>query len=377
MKNIPIWDDQQWQALPRLERNLETDVCVIGLGGSGLSCIQELLKLGQKVVGIDAGMLAGAAAGRNGGFVMAGMAAFYHEAVLALGRERAKAIYQLSLEQVDAILQEAPEVSRQPGSLRIAFSEEELADCQQEAEALRADGFVVEDYQGPEGKGLLFPAGSVFNPLKRCRLLAAKVLEQGAKLFEYSPAIEVEANLVRTEMAEISCKHIIVAVDGRLELLLPELQGHVRTARLQMLATEPTTELYLPRPVYLRYGYEYYQQLATGSIALGGFRDKAEESEWTSASEPSEGIQQRLTVFLREHLGLRAAISHRWAASVSYSKGVLPYFGEARAGVWAIGGYSGTGNVIGAICGRGIAQKLVRGSSSIADVFMQDAFALN
>ncbi|MCA9838356.1 MAG: FAD-binding oxidoreductase [Trueperaceae bacterium] len=372
MKNTPIWETGEWQGLPGLTKNLETDVCVVGLGGSGLSCIHRLVELGQQVIGLDAGMVAGGAAGRNGGFVMAGLAAFYHDAVAELGRERASAIYQASLEQTERILTEAPEVSQQPGSLRIALSPDELEDCSLEAEALRTDGFEVEDYHGPEGQGLLFLKGSVFNPLTRCRTLARRATDKGARLFENSPVVEVAAHKVTTEQAEIYCKHVIVAVDGRLELLLPELTGKVRTARLQMLGTEPTTEVQVPRPVYLRYGYEYYQQLPGGSIALGGFRDKAKESEWTKNNEPSEFIQEQLTAFLRNHIGVTAPISHRWAASVSYSEGVLPYFGEARPGVWAMGGYSGTGNVIGALCGIGAAEKLIKGSSSIADLFLQD-----
>ncbi len=377
MENTPLWDDGRWQALPSLRENVEADVCVIGLGGSGLSAIHRALELKQRVIGLDAGMVAGGAAGRNGGFVMAGLAAFYHDAVADLGRERASAIYQLSLEQTDKILLEAPEVSRQPGSLRIALSDDELEDCRLEAEALRLDGFAVEDYKGPEGQGLLFPKGSVFNPLIRCRTLALSALEKGAQLFENSCVIDVKANHVHTDHAQISAKYIIVAVDGRLELLLPELTGQVRTARLQMLGTEPTTEVSVPRPVYLRYGYEYYQQLASGSITLGGFRDKAKETEWTKDIAPTEFIQNHLTSFLRNHIGVQAPISHRWAASVSYSKGVLPYFGEARPGVWAIGGYSGTGNVIGALCGLGVVEKAVKGSSSIADLFMAAPSGLN
>ena len=78
---------------------------------------------------------------------------------------------------------------------------------------------------------------------------------------------------------------VIVAVDGRLESLVPELAGTVRTARLQMLATAPTREIDIPCPVYARYGFDYYQQLPDGSVALGGGRDKAFDEEWTTANE--------------------------------------------------------------------------------------------
>lgn len=373
--NIPVWDDHNWQALNKLENSIATDICVIGLGGSGLSCIHELLNLNQKVVGVDAGMVAGGAAGRNGGFLLAGLAIFYHDVVKEIGRDKAKAIYELTLKEIDSIAASLPDIVRQVGSLRIAISDDAYKDCIEQYSALKNDGLPVELYQGKEGRGLLFPTDAAFNPLARCRHLALAAIEKGASLYEHSPVLEIEPHVVRTAKGEIKCKQVIVAVDGRLELLLPQVKSPevkypVRTTRLQMLATAPTQEITVPKPVYLRWGYEYYQQLPDGRIALGGFRDAAPEEEWTTNTEPSEKIQNKLTDFLRNHIGVQAEVTHRWAASVSYKEDGLPYFGEVMPNVWAIGAYSGTGNVIGAVCGRGVAQKAVTGTSDIANLFV-------
>jgi glycine/D-amino acid oxidase-like deaminating enzyme len=140
-----------------------------------------------------------------------------------------------------------------------------------------------------------------------------------------------------------------------------------------MLATTPTDEVRLPRPVYARWGYEYWQQLADGRIALGGFRDFGGEREWTEEWEPSETVQARLEGFLRERIGVRAPVTHRWAASVGYTPSGLPVLEEVRPGVWAAGGYSGTGNVIGALCGRAMAQIAMTGSSPLAGTLREPA----
>ncbi|MBV9773967.1 MAG: FAD-binding oxidoreductase, partial [Gemmatimonadetes bacterium] len=71
-------------------------------------------------------------------------------------------------------------------------------------------------------------------------------------------------------------------------------------------------------------------------------------------------------------IGVRAPITHRWAASVGYTADGLPVLEEVRPGVWAIGGYSGTGNVIGAICGRAAAQLAACGRSELAEAFTSD-----
>jgi gamma-glutamylputrescine oxidase len=361
--NSPVWDDGAWQPLAPQDSDLSTDVCVIGLGGSGLTAVNELLAIGRSVVGIDAADVAAGAAGRNGGFLLGGTADFHHDAVAAIGHDRAIEIHRLTLEEIARIAGQAPGAVRYPGSLRIAESDEEFADCARQREAMRADGIAVEDYEGPFGRGLFFPGDASFNPLARCRALALGNIAGGAKLFSRTRAVSFSGSEVVTDRGRIRCEQVIVAVDGRLESLVPELAGTVRTARLQMLATAPTHEIAIPCPVYARYGFDYYQQTTEGSVALGGGRDKSVESEWTSENEPSEFIQQYLEGILREKLRVAAPITHRWAANVSYTFNGLPVLAEVRPDVWAIGGYSGTGNAIGALCGRAAA-RLASGSTT-------------
>ena len=133
-----------------------------------------------------------------------------------------------------------------------------------------------------------------------------------------------------------------------------------------MLATAPTTERAIPCPMYYREGYEYWQQLPDGSIALGGFRDRAGESEWSVDAVPTTAVQTMLEQFLRTHLGVHAPIAHRWAACAGYSKTGLPVLAEVRTGVWALGAYSGTGNVIGALCGRAVVAWALDGDPALA-----------
>jgi gamma-glutamylputrescine oxidase len=364
--NTPVWDDGAWTPLPRLAGDARAEVCVVGLGGSGLACVGELLRRGVSVVGIDAGTVASGAAGRNGGFLLAGAYDFYHNAVAKHGRERARRIYRTTMEEIRRMTAETPEAVRITGSLRVADTAEEADDCRAQLAAMRADGLPVEGYDGPEGQGLLMPTDGAFNPLLRCRILARRAMDAGARLYEHAPALDVRPGEVRTPAGTVRCDRVIVMVDGRLERILPELRGRVRTARLQMLATAPTDEVRVPRPVYARWGYEYWQQLPDGHIALGGFRDQGGEGEWTEDARPGDEVQARLERFLRDRIGVRAPVTHRWAASVGYTPSGLPVLEEVRAGVWAAGGYSGTGNVIGALCGRAAAEMATEGASPLA-----------
>ena len=360
--NVPVWAEREGARrgarFPRLTTTIDADVCVIGLGGSGLACIAELLASGvtpARVVGLDASVVGGGAAGRNGGFLLAGTADFYHDAVAQFGHDRARRLYALTVAEIERMAAETPAAIRRTGSLRIASSDEELVDCERHLAALCGDGFPGERYEGPEGRGLLVPTDCAFDPLRRCTTLACRGADAGALLFEQSPALTIEAREVRTAEGRVRCDRVVIAVDGRLADVVPAIAPRIRPVRLQMLATAPTDEIRLPRPVYARWGFDYWQQLEDGRVVLGGFRDMAGDDEWTDASTPSDTVQQMLESFLRERLGVSAPITHRWAATVSYSESGLPVFEEVAPGVIATGAYSGTGNVMGALCGRAAA----------------------
>jgi glycine/D-amino acid oxidase-like deaminating enzyme len=268
--------------------------------------------------------------------------------VAALGRERAAAVYQLTLAEIEGV-----PTARPVGSVRVGDSAEELADCEAMLAALRADGFEAEWYEGPEGSGVLMPGDGAFDPLARCRVAAEAVSRAGGvRLFEHSPAVEVGAGRVVTAGGEVACGAVVVAVDGGLERVLPELAGRVRTARLQMLATAPVGRSVAPRPVYARWGYDYWHQRPDGVVALGGCRDRFVEDEWTVVAEPTEPVQRCLDRLLRERVGVDAAVTHRWAGCAGFTVDRMPVCEEVRPGVVACGGYCGTGNVLGVLCGR-------------------------
>jgi gamma-glutamylputrescine oxidase len=284
--------------------------------------------------------------------------------VSIVGRARARELYQVTIDEIARMATEMPDIVRRVGSLRIAMSDDELVNCDEQFAMMRRDDLPVERYEGPEGKGLLIPTDAVFNPLTRCRRLAESCLQRGAHLFEHSEVLELGTSIVRTAQGIVRCKHIIAAVDGKLDLLFPALSPRVRTARLQMLATAPTTEVHFERAAYARWGYEYWQQLPDGRVVLGGFRDHAVEQEWTHSVATTQSIQDKLTRFLRDYLHIHAPVEHRWAASVGYTVNGLPIIEEVQSNVWALGGYNGTGNVVGALCGRAVAEQVMATNAS-------------
>ena len=99
-----------------------------------------------------------------------------------------------------------------------------------------------------------------------------------------------------------------------------------------MLATAPVAPGTVPRPVYDNWGYDYWQQLPDGRVALGGGRDRFGDGEWGRPAEPDARIQAWLDRLLRERAGVEAPVTHRWAGVIAYTEDRLPVLEEVRPG---------------------------------------------
>lgn len=264
-------------------------------------------------------------------------------------------MYSATVVERERILSRFPSIARRCGYLRLAHDEDEERDCRAHLGALRESRFPVEWYDGPLGRGLLVVDDAAIDPLARCRLEAARVMSAGANLYEQSPAVRLTNGVVETPNGVVRCRLTVVAVDGALASVLPELAGRVRPNRLQMLASGPHPPGLLPHAIGMRWGWDYAQQLPDGTIAFGGCRDVGGSAERTADTEVTAPVQEALERRFTEVLGAAPSVTHRWAATAGYTDDGLPVLEQVRPGVWATGGYSGTGNLFGAACGRAVA----------------------
>lgn len=329
---------------------------MVGLGGSGLACIDRLLRERVSVIGVDAGRVGGAAAGRNGGLLRAGTSLFYHKAAEAYGLDRAARMYSGTIVERERLVHRFPSIARRIGYLRLAHDPEDEADCRRHFAFLREATFPVRWYDGPLGSGVQVIDDAVIDPLTRCRLEAEAVATSGAHLFEHSNVEAMEEGRVQTTDGVVRCRVVIVAVDGALATILPELRGRVWPMRLQMLASRPHPPGLLPHAISSRGGWEYAQQLPDGTIAFGGCRDVGGDAERTTDVTVTDPVQRALEQRFREVIGVEPQVTHRWAATAGYTDNGLPVLEQVRPGIWATGGYCGTGNLFGAACGRAIAR---------------------
>ena len=389
----PLWLGGSYQPRPPLSGRVQADVCVIGGGVGGLSCARRLAGHGLRTVLLEARTVAGGASGRNGGFLLAAAAAFHVDARQRYGRDAARRLYARTLEAQAEVFALAATLGtgdavRRVGCLRLATSEAEERHVRRHVDALREDGFPAALVEMDDLPALLHRLGRVacltphdcaLHPARWVRALARAAERAGAEIFEGS-AVEVPVPApgegdVRTATGRVRARHVVVATDGALALLVPDYADRVRSRRLHMVATAPLPERVLDTLVYARWGLEYFQQLPDRRLVLGGLSDVDGEASYTAAEEGSPEIWARLGDYLRDALGLAAArVTHRWVGVVGYGDDGRPYVGPVpgRNGLHVLGGYSGTGNLVGYIAGTAVADRIATGRSDDLGLFAAD-----
>jgi gamma-glutamylputrescine oxidase len=357
----PYWLAQPLPLVPTRMTSGPVDVVVVGGGVTGCSCALTLAERGLRVRLLEAAEVAGGASGRNGGFALRGGAPAYDEARARLGVDQARGLWQLTELALDRIEALAGDAFRRTGSLRLAIDEAELAAFRREYDALRRDGFEAEwadrlaaPLDGLFVGGLVHPVDGALDPARWVRRLAARAVAAGAEVAEGHP-------VAADGLDDLDCRAVVVATDGSIAVLLPELAPFVPAVRGQVLVTEPVAELVYGRPHYARGGYDYWQQLPDGRLVLGGRRDTSLAAERTSADETTPFIQDQLDAFAAQLLGGPVAVTHRWSGCWGETPDLLPLAGRVpgRDHVWVAGGYSGHGNVLGLACGDLVARAIL------------------
>src|SRR3954454_23286871 len=197
----PLWLDRPYEPRPPLEGGADVDVCVIGGGIGGLSCARALAARGLDVLVLEGATVAGGASGRNGGFLLAGAAAFHVDARERYGRAAAKRLYAHTLraqEELYALAEElgAGEAVRRVGCLRLAASDEEALHVLRHIDALHEDGFPAARVEGDDLPPVLRRIGRLgcftahdgaLQPAVWVRALARAAEAAGAQICEGSP----------------------------------------------------------------------------------------------------------------------------------------------------------------------------------------------
>lgn len=365
------------------------DVAVIGGGLLGAATSYWLARAGVPVVLLERTALAAGATGRNGGFVRAGLAESYPDALAHLGQETAQAVMEITYENRTLLRQVLQEEDiacdyREPGALKVALTEAQAEQQRREAEALRTAGFpaqwleraqVQDMVQTPLGAEILggrfLPEQGLVHSARLVHGLVAAAVQHDARVYQtdvYEVARDGPQVRLRTSQGDLSAHTVVVAVNAWTSKLLPDLTQVIMPVLEQMLAYEPMAPIFpVALSVKIHEG-EYMQQAPTGTILIGGCGQVAPNAGmWVWESVPTAVVQEAIEQVLPRlfpALASQLHVTQRWAGILGCTTDRQPIVDNAPTlpGVMFVGGFTGHGMPFGMRFGQLLATAVTSGS---------------
>lgn len=362
--SVPLWLDPAPAPRPSLAEDASVDVLVVGLGMTGASAAWHAASRGLSTLALDAGVAAGAASGRNAGYLLAGPEAYYASTVAAYGRERARDVWDLNRANRDDVVRLAERLPidcayRRTGSVMAAVSKDEAATLVASHDLLREDGHEVLllDGRATDARlagrgfvaGLLTPADGCLHPAAFVRGLADAAERAGARLHERTPVTSLARDgdrwVARTARGTVRARTVVAGLNAYAPELLEFARERVFPVRGQVLATAPVADA-PPLPVYADHGYLYVRSFGDRVVA-GGMRPLARSTEVGTDDIVNAAVQAAVEAAVARHWpqAAGAEVTHRWSGIMGFSRDGLPWIGAVPGspGLLAAFGYTGHG----------------------------------
>jgi glycine/D-amino acid oxidase-like deaminating enzyme len=217
---------------PRLRRDLQTDVVVIGGGLTGITAAYLLRRAGRRVVLLERGRLATTDTGHTTAHLTCALDTPITELVARFGEDHARAAWDAglaALAQIDACVRDERidcDFAWVPGYLHAAprtmASADEVSHLRREAETAAALGFdatFIDRLPLMEQPGVLIRDQARFHPRRYlAALVAAITADEGGAVFEHTAAEEVQSTplAVRAGAHQVRCDYVVIATHNPL-----------------------------------------------------------------------------------------------------------------------------------------------------------------
>jgi glycine/D-amino acid oxidase-like deaminating enzyme len=374
------WYEATMAASPargKLTVDLDVDVCVVGAGLAGLTAAREIVRRGWSVVVLEARRIAWNASGRNTGFVLPGYGADPLTIIERVGLDQAKALWALSeagFEYVRTASRDMPGVDLAEGGWLNVSKIDDEADGAKFAEFLARDfGAAVEFWPAERVRAVLksplyfgavhYPKAFSIHTLNYALGLAAAAEAAGARIFEESPAIEIDPAGVRkrivTPNARVRAAHVVLAGNVHVGRVMPKISHTLLPISTYVITTAKLGER-------LREVIGYPGAVSDTELADNHYRVVGgDRLMWSGRSTAWRGNPRR---YIRPLVAdIRRAypqlgdfeVDYAWTGVLGNTVHRMPQIGEVAPGFWLLSGFGGHGLNTTAMGGELIARAIV------------------
>lgn len=357
--------------------DLDVDVCVIGGGVAGLTVAREIARRGWSVAVLEAERIPWCALDRSAGIVAPGFAESIERIVDRVGLRHAKELWALasdSLSHVRRTAHELPGVRPMSGHLAVTRSADE-GRLRARAAFLK-DEFSTEVDFWSTGKlraalsstrywqALHFPNAFHLNPLAYVHALAAAAEQAGARIFEYTHALHIDAEGVRkrvdTASARVRAGRIVLTGARQIGQLLPQLDDTILTLETHSVVTAPLGERLSAAMPFQGSVAELDGDAAFHPIT-------GDRLVWSGRITTRDFAPERMGEGLRGDINRAfpqlgaVEIAHAWSAPAGYAVHRMPQIGELKPGLWLANAFGRQGLNTSTMAGLLIASAIADG----------------
>lgn len=373
---------------PALKGSVNTDVCIIGAGYSGLSAGLHLTEKGYKVTVIEGARVGWGASGRNGGQIINGLNASLGTIEKRYGSEVGAFVGKILQEGNQIIRQKVEKYDIQcdlkEGNVFTAFNAKQMRELEDKQTLWRKHGMddhemldkqAIRKHVGSDAYlgGMLDKSGAHMHPLNLCLGEAAAIEKNGGVIYEMSPVVSVnhesESPVVRTAEGEVHCKTLIICGNAYLGKVVAPLTARVMPVSTQIIATEPLGEEkahdLIPSDAAIedsRYVLDYFRLSADKRLLFGG----GTVYGGTDPADVVAKLRPNMEKIFPQMKGVK--VDYAWSGNFALSFSRVPQMGKLGPNTYFAHGYSGHGVTGSHLFGR-ILSEAVDGDNSRFDVF--------
>ncbi|MBD3765513.1 MAG: FAD-binding oxidoreductase [Rhodobacterales bacterium] len=365
---------------------VRADVAILGAGFTGLSAALHLAQRGYRVVVVEAHRAGWGASGRNGGQVGSGQRLEQDQLEAMAGHGAARALWDMGQDAktlVRRLIEDhAMPVTFHPGIAHACWHDPEVTHARHMAEKLARDyGYDQIEPLDRAGIGRLigsrvFAGGDIdrgaghIHPLNFALGLARAAAAAGAVIHEGSEVTHIDPGqpaTLHTAQGSLTAEHVILAANGYLGGLMPDIAARVMPINNFIVATEPLgarAARVLAENVAVadtKFVVNYWRLSDDGRLLFGG----GESYGWRFPRDIVATVRKPMLQIYPQLADVR--IDHAWGGTLAISLTRMPCFRRVTGNILSASGYSGHGVALATLAGQMLAET-VAGTAERFDV---------
>lgn len=355
---------------PAVDRDLETDVVVVGAGITGITTAWMLRQLGHRVVLLERGRVGHADSGHTTAHLAYVTDTRLHELAQRFGDEGARAVWKAGAAAIDQIATIVQQLGvdcgfrRLPGYLhaplragpRASESRREIERLHEDAALALRYGFdarFVERVPAHDVPGVCFYEQATFDPGRYLAALLRQIPGNDCRVFEGTTLDYIEEQSRRVVLASghhIDCNYVVLATHNPSAGSLGAVRAGLFQTKLSLYTSYVLGAVLpvdaLPDALFWDtaepYDFLRIQPRADHQFVIFGGADAKTGQE--DDQHAFEELEQRLTGRLPA-----ARVTQRWLGQVIETDDGLPYIGEHAPREFIATGFAGNGYTFGTL----------------------------